>query len=76
MARVSGGNDVVVKHYPRSRPDTHIHPHPYPDAYTHTYVTVWIETLEADDHGDDMASEGDDAPVVRYTGANPVWVSE
>ena len=34
-------------------------------------MKAWVETQEGGDHGDNVTSEGDDAPVVRYTDANP-----
>ena len=48
----------------------------YPNTYTHTYMVVWVETKEGDHHGDDVTSEGDAAPVVRYANARPERVSE
>ena len=33
----------------------------------YAYMKAWVETQEGEDHGGHVASEGDDAPVVRYT---------
>ena len=39
-------------------------------------MKAWVETQEGDDHGDDVASEGDHVPFAIYTNARPECVSE